>query len=261
MNTITKYAAFARIAATQALRDRAELYGRLVFLVVILGVFSALWRAVREAGLPLGADPASLVWYLAATEWILLSPIAVHVDIEGDIRRGDVAYQLTRPFSYVASLAAQCAGALAVRAPAFAVVAFASAWAFTRTLPLPAHVALVVPFALAAMAVIEGLYILTGLAAFWLGDVSPLFWVWQKLLFTLGGLMLPLALYPAWMQRVAGWTPFPSLLSGPAGFLLGAHPADAWLLAARIVGWGVVVAVAIEFVSRRALRALQLNGG
>src|SRR5262249_42206874 len=86
-SAMRKYLAFARIAARQALSQRAQFYGPVAFVGVILGVFSALWRAVGEAGMPLGLDHAAAVWYLAATEWILMSAPQVHLDIEGEIRR------------------------------------------------------------------------------------------------------------------------------------------------------------------------------
>jgi ABC-2 type transport system permease protein len=253
--------AFARIAAVQAARERGELYGRMIFVAVILGVFSALWRAVSEAGMPIGLEMSALVWYLAVTEWILLSPGAAYIDIEADVRRGDVAYQLARPASYLSAAMAQGAGALAVRAPVLAATCFVCAFAVTGRMPELRIFAYVVPFGISAMVLIHALYVLTGLAAFWLGDVSPLFWVWQKLLFVLGGLMLPLALYPEWMQRVAYATPFPSLLAGPANFVLGARSGDAWALAARLVLWAVVVGCGALALFRRAVRNLQLNGG
>ena len=68
-----------------------------VFFAVILGVFSSLWRAVAEAGMPIAADPKALVWYLAATEWIMLSAPPIHLEIQEAIRRGDVVYRLGRP--------------------------------------------------------------------------------------------------------------------------------------------------------------------
>jgi viologen exporter family transport system permease protein len=261
MKALRKYAAFARIAAVQAGRERGELYGRLSFVVVILGVFSALWRAVAEAGMPLGFERSALVWYLAATEWILLSAPAVHVEIESEVRRGDVAYQLARPFSYLAALAAQGVGTIAVRAPIVAAAAFACAFAFTGRVPAAASLALVVPFGLAAMILIVGVYVLVGLSAFWLGDVSPIFWVVQKLLFILGGLMLPLPLYPMWMQRLAGVTPFPTLLAGPAGFMLGPGAGGAWLLARNLGIWSGAIALAAHVLFHRAVKTRQVNGG
>ena len=92
---IAKYVAFACVSAAQARHERAELYGRVVFFAVILGVFSSLWRAVAEAGMPLAADPQSLVWYLSATEWICSSRLLSRRD-QGEIRRGDVV-RLGRP--------------------------------------------------------------------------------------------------------------------------------------------------------------------
>jgi ABC-2 type transport system permease protein len=156
---------------------------------------------------------------------------------------------------------AQGVGILAVRAPVLAATCCVCAFAFTGRMPDPRSLLYVVPFGLAAMVLIHALYVITGLMAFWLGDVSPLFWVWQKLLFVLGGLMLPLALYPEWMQRVAYATPFPSLLAGPGSFVLDAKGGDAWTLALRLALWSVVIACGAHVLFRRAVRNLQLNGG
>jgi ABC-2 type transport system permease protein len=222
-------------------------------------VFSALWRAVAEAGMPLPVDRTTMVWYLAITEWIVLSPVMVHVEIEADVRRGDIAYQLARPYSYLTSLLAHGLGALAVRAPFVGLTAFACAYAFTGRTPPASVFAWVVPLGLAAMMVLHGLHLLTGLAAFWMGDVTPVFWVWQKLLFILGGLMLPLAIYPLWLQQVAWWTPFPAMLAGPAGFVLGTG--DGWSTALGLGVWAVAIALVARGLLDRATRALQVNGG
>lgn len=261
MRALAKYAAFARIAAVQAASERGDLYGRMAFFVVILGVFSALWRAVAEAGMPMAAEPSTLVWYLAATEWIVLSPSQIHVEIEGEVRRGDVAYQLVRPFSYLMAVAAQGLGMLAVRAPLLALTAFGCAFAFTGRVPGAHGFVYLIPFGLCAMLLVYGLQVLIGLTAFWLGDVSPLFWVWQKLLFILGGLMLPLSLYPEWLQRVADHTPFPSILAGPAGFMIGGGGHEAWVLARDLFVWGLVIALVAHVLFRGAVRTLQVNGG
>src|SRR3954453_3678980 len=147
-----KYVAFARVATALARRDRGELYGRMLFFAVILGVFSSLWRAVAEAGMPLAADPRALVWYLAGTEWILLSAPPIHLDIQEAIRRGDVVYQIGRPASYVMAEFATGLGLIAFRAPLLALTAFGCAFAFTGVTPSIGTLAIVVPFGFAAMA-------------------------------------------------------------------------------------------------------------
>jgi ABC-2 type transport system permease protein len=260
MTPWTKYWAFARIALREASAARGELYGRGLFLVVLLGVFSALWRAVAEAGMPLSAEPHELVWYLAATEWVLLSTPTRHLEIQEDVRRGDVAYQLPRPISYPRAALAQCLGALLVRAPFLAIVAGSAAWAFTGRLPGLRELSWLVPFGMLAAAVLAELYVALGLLSFWLTDASPLYWVASKLVFVLGGLMLPLELYPEWVQVVAACTPFPSLLSGPASFLIHDLGNAPWLLL-RLLFWAGVLFGVVELLFFRATRSLQLNGG
>ena len=258
---IAKYAAFSRISAREAGRERSELYGRMVFFAVILGVFSSLWRAVAEAGMPVTAHPKSLVWYLATTEWILLSVPPIHLEIQEAIRRGDVVYRLGYPVSYVVAEFASGLGLLAVRSPFLGLTAFLCAFAFTGWTPPLSALLIVVPFGLAASVLVTALYLGIGLLAFWLQDVAPVYWVWQKLMFVLGGLLLPLDLYPALVQRAAACTPFPSLLAAPASFMLGVPLVSPGALAAALVFWSATTALTVSWMFRRAVSTVTINGG
>jgi ABC-2 type transport system permease protein len=257
---LAKYPAFARIAMAQARRERGELYGRVVFFFVILGVFTALWRAIAEAGLPVSGRPADLVWYLASTEWILLSAPLVHVEIQETIRRGDVIYELGRPVSYVAAAVAQGLGILLVRAPVLAAAACIGAFMFTGTFPPGYSLLSVCVFGLVAAALLTSLHVGIGLLAFWLNDVSAVYWVWQKLLFILGGLILPLEIYPGPMQTAASFTPFPIILAGPASFVLGTG-ASPLRLAQWLVFWSAASAAVITWIFRRATAGVTIHGG
>jgi ABC-2 type transport system permease protein len=118
------------------------------------------------------------------------------------------------------------------------------------------------PFAVAATLLTSALYVGIGLLAFWLKDVSPVYWLFQKALFVLGGMMLPLQLYPRWLQRVADFTPFSALLAGPAELVLrSGPPGDVWFLAVRLAGWALLVALLLWLLFRRASRSLQVSGG
>jgi ABC-2 type transport system permease protein len=116
-----------------------------------------------------------------------------------------------------------------------------------------------VPFGLLAAAVLAELYVALGLLSFWLTDATPLYWVASKLVFVLGGLMLPLELYPTWVQRIAWFTPFPSLLSGPASFVIHEPSFAPWLLL-RLLFWALCLFGLTELLFWRARRALQLGG-
>jgi ABC-2 type transport system permease protein len=253
------YAAAAWIAARHAWASRFEIVGRAAFLALLLWVFSRLWRAVPVGR---GADARSLLWYLAITEWVLLSVPFVHLDLERDVRSGDLAYLLPRPVSYVGVRVAESLGTLAVRLATLGVVGGALATALSGGLPPdPRGLLLVVP--MGALAGVFGVLAQAGigLLAVWLQDVSPVYWVWQKAAFVLGGLILPLHLYPGWLAATARWTPFAAFLHGPGRLAFGLDAPAAIETAAMLVGWTALAAWGLHAVHRAALRVLDVNGG
>jgi len=266
---VAKYAAFAKLGFRQARAEPGELLGRIVFFAMILGVFSAVWRAVAEGGggggggagsLP-SRNPGEMLWYLAMTEWVVMTAPLIHFHMEEDIRRGDVAYQIARPASWLGARLAHGLGALAVRAPVLLVVACAAAWIYAGPPHSPAGLAVAILFGLVASAVVTIFHLAIGVVAFWLGDVAPAYWIWQKLLFVLGGLLLPLQFYPELFVRVARLTPFPALLAGPASLATREPLMHAGVLALTLALWALVGWVIARVAFARALRNLHINGG
>lgn len=258
---MNKYIAFATLGFRQARAEPGELLGRAFFFVLILGVFSSIWRAVAESGVSTGRQPAEMLWYLAVTEWVLLSAPSVQFQMEDDIRRGDVAYQIARPASWLGARLAHGLGALSVRAPVMLAVACAAAWSVAGPPKRPLGLAVAITIGALAAVVMTLFHVAIGVAAFWLGDVAPAYWIWQKLLFVLGGLLLPLQFYPALILRIARLTPFPALLAGPASLATGAPLMSAGVLTLTLALWALVGWVVASAAFSRAVRRLQLNGG
>ena len=257
-----KLFAIARTSLRQSLRARAALLGRMAFYAVILLVFSRLWQAIARSGALADSGPVELLWYLALTEWILLSVPALHLEIEADVRSGDIAYQLPRPVSYLAATLARSLGELAGRLATLAVAGALLAWALSGALPADLRGLLcALPIgALGAVALLL-FHAMIGLGAFWLQDCTPIYWIWQKLAFVLGGLMLPLDIYPGWLRSVAELSPFAALIYAPASLALHFDAARSLQVAALATFWTLVCLGLLALLYRRALRVLDLNGG
>ncbi|HEY5961074.1 MAG TPA: ABC-2 family transporter protein [Polyangiaceae bacterium] len=229
---------------------------------LLIGIFSALWNAIAEGGAFIAVPPHAMVWYLAITEWILLSAPHPEFDLEQLVRRGDIEHQLTLPISLVALTVAQGMGTLLVQAPIFIVSAAGSAWWFGGGLPdFAGNLRWAIPCGLLAMLVLLVFHTTLGLLSFWFHRIAPFCWIWQKAAFVLGGLMLPLSLYPERVQRVATWTPFPALLYGPARFMLTQpeHLAPNVLLTQQLA-WLLFAAVLAVSVYHRAISKIVLRG-
>jgi ABC-2 type transport system permease protein len=257
-----KYAALAAAAARRALAERGVVIGRVVFLGVILFVFSRIWTLLAERGALAGTAQTDFVWYLAVTEWCVLSLPPVFLNIEADVRSGDVACRLVRPISYTGAQLAEALGETALRLAVLGPAAALFAFAIGGGLPSdPRGLALALPLGLLASVVAVLSLVAIGLSAFWIVDTSPVYWIWQKLLFLLGGLLLPLDLYPDWLRAAARLSPFPAMIFGPGRTALGFAPAQALETALELVFWAGVIGALLVWLTRRARARLTVSGG
>lgn len=233
------------------------LVGRIAFYCIVLMIFSRLWQAVA-------LDDrvwADYVWYLAVTEWIMLSQPSLHLEIESDVRSGDVAYHMARPISYVGSKLAEGAGDLALRLPVLGLCGLLFGRWFSGEWPSVDGLLLALPVGLLASVFLVLSYAAIGLCAFWVHDVTPAYFIWQKLAFLLGGLMLPLSIYPEWLRTIALHTPFAAALYGPGQLIMQGSGELALRLSCELLAWITLTGVVVFELERRGRRAITLHGG
>ena len=92
-------------------------------------------------------------------------------------------------------------------------------------------------------------------------DCMPVYWIWQKSAFILGGLFLPIEVYPAWLQKIAFWSPFSAMMHGPGRMAFGWQPEEAGLIALKLIAWLGIGSALVIWTQRRGLRVLDINGG
>jgi ABC-2 type transport system permease protein len=203
-----------------------------------------------------------MLWYLAVTEWIVLSGPLIHLQIERDVQRGEIATLLPRPMSYLGFRLAESTGELLLRASVMAAGGGVFAWLLAGGLPGdPRGLLVALPLGIFAGLVVLAMHAAIGLTSVWLTDSAPVYWVWQKSAFILGGLMLPLEVYPEWLRKIAAVTPFAALLNGPGRMTFGWQPALALEVALQLLFWSIASAAFLIWVYGRARRRLEVTGG
>ena len=255
------YGAIARIALRQQRAERLQALGKVALLALLILLFSRVGQALlpRTAH---GMSAADCIWYVAITEWITLSQPRLFLEIERDVRGGELAYQLGRPTSY---LFGKLAGALAQQTQSLLLLglwAAGIAYALAGSVPRePESLWWALPLGFLASILGTLFSALIGVSAFWLVDCSPLAWVFNKLTFVLGGLFVPLALYPAWLLRIALATPFSALVYGPGQMALGGGGERALTVAYSLGAWIIFASVLLALLYHRGVRAVELHGG
>lgn len=265
MMALRKYTWIGLTAARSNLAYLSEVAARTVFLAVILYIFLRLWQvtygdtgATQLGGLTL----PQMLWYLVMTETLTLSAPRVAPEIDQDVRTGALAVQLIRPLSYPLARLWSTLGERLVRFGLNLVVGAAIALLLVGPIAFSAGGLLLFLLALPCAFTLDFLgQFLIGMGAFWLEDTSGLLLIYSRITMILGGMLIPLELFPQAVQPWLRALPFSSIIYGPARMFV--HP-DAPFLRDLIMRQGlaiVVLAGAVALVYRAGVRRIHANGG
>ncbi|MDO9399819.1 MAG: hypothetical protein Q7T79_04020 [bacterium] len=104
------------------------------------------------------------------------------------------------------------------------------------------------------------LYTIVGLLSFWVEDINPIFWIVDKTIMLLGGSYLPIALFPAFMLKIALYSPF-----GASQFVTHTVYKTWQTNWYQLIGiqlfWIILSGLIIYFIFKEAKKKISINGG
>jgi ABC-2 type transport system permease protein len=251
----------ALTGARNNLSQRGSMLTGAVFYLVVASVLSALWRAAVEAngGELVGYTAAAVTWYALAAEAATVSLNMRMIEtVCDDISSGAVAVELLRPAPVLWLRVAWAVGAALPKIGVCCAMAMvigpvaggAPPRALGLVLALPSLVLAVTCNVVAQHAVAS--------VAFWVRDIRAVWFVYQKIVFVLGGMLLPLQVLPDALERVAFALPFMAMAYAPSRLASG-H-VEPWLLLVQLA-WLGTLAVAAHAAFGSGERRLQVVGG
>ncbi|MGE5598754.1 MAG: ABC transporter permease, partial [Bacteroidota bacterium] len=231
---------------------------------LILFVYNQVWgKALGPGGAFGGFTRAQLTWYMALTEGIGLSFPRLQGTVGEDVKTGNIAYRLNKPISYVGQLLAQYLGETAINAAATLTAAGTAAFFLAGPWPGFAPGRAAVVLLAAAGGTVLSFFLTAALAfsAFWVEDNGPFFWLYSKINFVLGGLLIPVEVYPGLLRRVTEFLPFRLIFAGPARLLVRFDRQMLIGILAAQATWLPLFAGLTAMLYRRGVRKLNVNGG
>lgn len=262
---LLKYLEMARINV----RSRwAYFWDQLVaswFLVVVLFVFVQLWKVTYSAGgggSIGGYTVTEMIWYLVATEVMLMATPRIHGAIEQDVKSGDLAIRLNKPYNYLLFHYASYIGDGLTRLVTAALVGGLTGYVLVggfdfRWEGIPALL-----FVFLTTITVNFCYnAAIGLSAFWLEDVTGLYLLLDRLKWLLGGFLIPIEVYPDALRRLVEVLPFRHMIAGPARLLVKFSWADTAALLQSQLLWTLVFGLLCAGIYRLGVRKVDVNGG
>lgn len=251
----------ARVAARQSLADRGGLMFTAFLYLAVTAALGSLWRgaALANGGDVAGYTGVALTWYIATSEAATISLNARLIEQFGeDVASGGIAVELLRPASVVGLRVAAELGRAVPRLGVCAVVGLVLSRLAAGPAPHLTALALAVPALLLAITCNVIAMHTFAAAAFWLRETRSTWFLYQKFVFVLGGMLLPLEVLPDAMAAVAWALPFTAMAYVPARLAAGHFEPELLLVQA---GWLVVLWALAAWVYASGERRLQVVGG
>lgn len=258
-----KYLKVAEISCINRVIYLTDHLASSIFLILILFIFSQLWKTVLGPGGELaGLDRTAMLWYMVFTEMIALSTPKTHLEVGEDVKSGALAYKLVRPYSYILYYFGAYCGEFLVRAVTNLTVGAAFAY-LTMGPPAVDWGKLgwvLLGFGLAA-AINFLVYFCLALLAFWLEETRPLFWILHKLIFIFGGLLVPVEAYPEGLQRLSYLLPLRYSFSAPARLAVDFRYPLLWQMLTGQLIWASLLAALAAALFRKGVHRVHVHGG
>ncbi len=260
---LRKYGTAGIVSLRSRLAYPGALAGSLLTYGIFVFVFSRVWAAVYSNQAQIaGYDRAMITWYFIVAEVSVFGFGRFYLTLSEDMKSGQVAYLLARPYGFTAYHFSQSLGPALADSLVFFVEGVLLGLAFAGPLPVAS-----IPqaAALAASLLLAGclqffLQFAIALTAFWMEENAPIFWIYQKLALVVGT-FLPLEFLPGTAKAVALWTPFPWMSWAPGRIAVAFQPGQTLRFLAAQAAWTAAAALLCRAVFAAGRKKITVNGG
>jgi len=196
------------------------------------------------------------------TESIVVAPRKILEEIGDEIVSGDIAQRLNKPYNYILFKYATSSSSTFLRFATTFIVGAIVTTIFVGGIEVNLlHLPMIILSVFLALTLHFLFMALLGVFAFWIEDAKAMHFVYQKFVFVLGGMLLPLEIFPSWLENISKVLPFS---------YIAYHPAKLWVMfswsrALEVIvtqlGWIIVFIVLITVVYKICIRRISINGG
>lgn len=268
LGSARKVLAVSLTVAASRLSYVSEVLVRMMFLSVFLFTIANLWSTVeryQDIEAATGFDLVQLIWYLAFAQAVLSSAPSLPneaLEVDREVRSGDIAYRLVRPLPYVLYHLGSYLGLRVANLLVLVLPLFAMAWLLVGSPQLTASAVGAAALAGLLALVVDGVWSFSlSMAAFWVEDTYGLHLLYRRCVMLLGGLLVPLEAYPEWLRRIALALPFRLIIHGPARLFIQPDASGFGALLASQLAFAAVGVVPLLLLYRAGMRRVAANGG
>lgn len=263
---IAKYMAILRMNVKNRFAHAAALFSRIFLIVMRVWVLSYLYTAIYHGSVTTEINQLTMpmvIWsvMLAQAFQTAARPAPARA-IEDEIKSGLIAYSISKPYSYLLFHYFTFLGTMLPVLGVSLITGFLTAYLLVGGIAITIETLVFGTIALFLGYTIEYLiFFCIGIFAFWLEDIGPILWNYQKAQLLFSGMILPVALFPKELGTIVEYLPLTQIYYGPARLLVRFDSAlFSHYLSIQLV-WIFIFIVCAIGLFHKAKRHVSINAG
>jgi ABC-2 type transport system permease protein len=202
------------------------------------------------------------MWYFVMTESIVTSHQRIVEEIGDDVISGEIANYLNKPYNYILYKYFASIGKATFKFFLTFIVGAIVVIIFLGGIKIEIYS---IPFILLIVFLAITLHFtmmaLLGLFAFWIEDPRSLTFVYSKIVFTIGGMLIPLEFFPDWLSKISQYLPFSYVAYYPSKlFVSFSISSFIQIFIVELIWIGLFIGIIKLFYNNHCKR-LSVNGG
>lgn len=233
---------------------------------VMMFIYLNLWEYIYSDSTQIinGYTMSQMVWYVLITEvlWFGTRNKILTKEINNDIKTGNIAYNINKPYNYVAYIISKHLGEISIKLILYMIVGIIIGIWFVG--PIPdfnfINIPLILIVLILGILINSILRISISLISFWIEDSTPFHWVYDKMILVIGTLF-PIEMFPKVLRPIIKCTPIFVVSYGPAKLLIHfSIESFMQIIFAQII-YLIISILIVGILYSKGVKKLNVNGG
>lgn len=233
---------------------------------IMLYILMSLWKYIYSDPSELinGYNMNQMVWYVIITEilWSVLGGRKLCKKISDDVRGGNIAYNINKPYSYVGYTVASHLGTSFIKAIIYIILGMVMGFIFLGSFPSLNLLSILAVLLTGVMATIISILLVTaiGLLSFFIEDSHPFYWLYSKLILIVGTIF-PIEYFPKVIQPILKFSPIYVVCYGPAKLFVDFSVQSFVSVIISQIIYLIIAWSLCSFIYKKGVKNLNVNGG
>lgn len=239
--------------------------GTIGFVVVIF-IFLNLWNYIYSDPSELinGYTKNQMIWYVIITEilWSTLGGRKLCKKISDDVRGGNIAYNINKPYNYIGYSLANHLGTALIRYFVYIIIGIVLGLIFLKSFPTLNILSIlaVILTGLLATIISSLIIIFIGLLSFIIEDSNPFYWLYSKLILVIGTLF-PIEYFPQVIRPILNLSPVYVVCYGPAKLFVDFKLNTFIIVLISQIIYILITWILCASLYKKGVKKLNVNGG